>query len=105
MKLMDMVYGLNTYELRLTWVTGLVLFLVVYHEGGAAPATGAFIMMLTVGLAAEIVFGRGYAFDVLPDEVDPLCTPKNNLKEKILSGQMLAVYTGLVAVCFLLGWS
>lgn len=95
----------NTYELRLTYVVALVVGALVYMYGGALPAVGAVIVIAVMGLVLEIVFGRRYAFGVLPDEVDPFFPAKSSMKERLLDNLSLVVYTILAAVGVWKGWS
>jgi hypothetical protein len=95
----------NTYELRLTYVVALAVAALVHMYGGALPAVGAVIVIAVIGLALEIVFGRRYAFDVLPGETDPFFPANTSLKEKILDSYSLIGYSILAAVGVWKGWS
>lgn len=95
----------NTYELRLTYVVALAVGALVYMHGGAAPAVGAIVLIAFFGLVAEVFFGRRYAFDVLPGEIDPVFPANSSMKERLLDNLSLVVYTILAAVGVWKGWS
>jgi hypothetical protein len=99
-----MSFNLNTYELRLTYVVALVVGTFVYSYGGALPSVGAVIVTVVIGLGFEVIFGRRYAFDVLPGEADPFFPAQTSLKERLLDDFSLVGYTILAVVGISMGW-